>query len=283
MERKIVALLGDTHAGSKLALMPPDITLHDEGPDGQIVELIPEQTASQRYLWELYQGHVRRVMEIAGRDEVVVVHNGDVCQGNRYPVELVSTRVADQIIIGCANLSQWLVHSNVKTMRLTASTGSHAFGEATADILVAEMMQQRYQGASIQAMYHGLMEIGGVTFDVAHHGPYPGSREWLRGNVARLYLVDLMLREIANGNTPPRVVVRSHYHSFVRVEAEVGRYRSVLYVLPSYTLIGDYAHKAARSPDRVTNGLLALEVGEGEILREHRLMETIDIRTREQL
>lgn len=283
MERKIVALLGDTHAGSKLALMPPDVTLHDEAPNGQVVDLTPEQTASQRYLWEMYRRHIDQTMQIAGRDEVVVVHNGDVCQGNKYPVELVSTRVADQVIIACANLSRWLEHSNVKTMRLMASTGSHAFGEATADILVAEMMQQRYAGASVQAMYHGLLEVGGVTFDVAHHGPYPGSREWLRGNVARLYLVDLMLREIANGNTPPRVVVRSHYHSFVRVEAEVGMHRSVLYVLPSYAMVGDYTHQAARSPDRITNGMLALEVGEGEILREHRLMETIDIRTREQL
>ena len=283
MERKIVALLGDTHAGSKLALMPPDMTLHDEAPNGQVVDLTPEQTASQRYLWEMYRRHIDQTMRIAGRDEVVVVHNGDVCQGNKYPVELVSTRVADQVIIACANLSRWLEHSNVKTMRLMASTGSHAFGEATADILVAEMMQQRYAGASVQAMYHGLLEVGGVTFDVAHHGPYPGSREWLRGNVARLYLVDLMMREIAHGNKPPRVVVRSHYHSFVRVEAEVGMHRSVLYVLPSYAMVGDYTHQAARSPDRITNGMLALEVGEGEILREHRLMETIDIRTRERI
>ena len=139
MARKIVALLGDTHAGSKLALMPPDMTLHDEAPNGQVVDLTPEQPASQRYLWEMYRRHIDQTMRIAGRDEVVVVHNGDVCQGNKYPVELVSTRVADQVIIACANLSRWLEHSNVKTMRLMASTGSHAFGEATADILVAEM------------------------------------------------------------------------------------------------------------------------------------------------
>lgn len=283
MDRKIVALLGDTHAGSKLALMPPDVVLHDESPNGKIVEWIPSQTASQCYLWNLYQLHIPETMRIAGRDEVVVIHNGDVCQGNKYPVELVSTRVADQVIIATANLSRWLECRNVKNMRLMASTGSHAFGEATADILVAEMLQQRYPGASVQAMYHGLLDVDGVTFDVSHHGPYPGSREWLRGNVARLYLVDLMMREIAHGNVPPRVVVRSHYHSFVRVEAEVGPHRSVLYVLPSYTMVGDYNHQSAHSPDRITNGMLALEVGDGDILREHRLMKTIDIRTWERL
>ena len=84
MPRKIAVLLSDTHGGSNVALMPPDIVLHDESPDGVLIEYTPEMTASQAYLWELYQNHIAQVLELAGNDEIIVIHNGDVCQGNRH-------------------------------------------------------------------------------------------------------------------------------------------------------------------------------------------------------
>lgn len=282
MPRKIAVLLSDTHGGSNVALMPPDIILHDESPDGVLIEYTPEMTASQAYLWELYQNHIAQVLELAGNDEIIVIHNGDVCQGNKYPVGLVTTRLADQVLIGAGNLSEWLKYPQVKTMRLLASTGNHAFGEASADILVTELLKQRYPQADINVMYHGLLSIGGALIDCSHHGPYPGSRAWLTGNVAQMYLRDLMIREIAAGNQPPQMVVRAHYHTYCRVTAEIGRYTSTLVTLPSYTMLDDYAHQAARSPDRVTNGLVVLEIENGEI-REHKFMNTLDIRIRETL
>ncbi|HQF63786.1 MAG TPA: hypothetical protein PLT26_14905 [Anaerolineaceae bacterium] len=283
MQRKIVVFLSDTHAGSNVALMPPGLTLHDEGPNGELIPYSPEQTASQVYLWDLYQGYIQRVMEIAGRDDVIVLHVGDVCQGNKYPVGLVTTRLADQVLIAASNLSEWLKHSQVKSVRLLASTGSHAFGEASADILVTEMLKQKYPLVDIDMAYHSLLTIAGVTFDCAHHGPYVGSREWLRGNVAQLYLRDLMISSIVHGLVPPSVVVRAHYHSFVEVVTEVGQHRSTLIVLPSFSMLGDYAHQAAKSPYWVTNGMVAMDICDGEIVREHRLMKGIDTRTRGEL
>lgn len=56
MPRKIVVLLSDTHGGSNVGLMPPDIVLHDESPDGVLIEYTPELTASQMYLWGLGDG-----------------------------------------------------------------------------------------------------------------------------------------------------------------------------------------------------------------------------------
>jgi len=54
--------------------MPPDIVLHDESPDGVLIEYTPEMTASQAYLWELYQNHIAQVLELAGNDEIIVIH-----------------------------------------------------------------------------------------------------------------------------------------------------------------------------------------------------------------
>jgi len=70
-----------------------------------------------------------------------------------------------------------------------------------------------FKNKDIKMCQHGLLDIDGVTIDYAHHGPFPGSRSWLKGNIARYYLRDLMMREIMNGNSPPKLVVRAHYHT----------------------------------------------------------------------
>jgi hypothetical protein len=131
--------------------------------------------------------------------------------------------------------------------------------------------------------YHGLMDINGVTVDYAHHGPYPGSREWLKGNVARFYLRDLMLRDIQDGKRPPDLVLRAHYHSPAHEYLEQSNQASELYVVPSYCGLDDHSTQATQSIDRVTFGMLAIETVDGKIVGRHKFYHSIDIRKREAL
>ena len=278
--RHIVAVLSDTHGGFTLGLMNPAVTLYDETKDGELVPYQPEPTASQDYLWELYSGHVSKLREIAGADPVTVIHNGDLTHGNKHPSALVSDRMANQIIIGVSNLAPLMEIPNVKHTLIVAGTEAHNFGQGSSEILATEILRQKYPERDISVLYHGVVEVSGVIIDYSHHGPYPGSREWLRGNVVRLYLKDLMLREIINGRNPPALVLRGHYHQHVEEVVTTGIYSSRLIVTPAYCMLGDYAHQAARSPDSVTNGMIAVEIVDGKIVEIHRLMKTVDIRTR---
>ena len=281
--RVVVALMSDMHCGHQLGLMAPGTELIDD--DGN--PWVPKLTKVQEYLHDLYISHINSVVALADGDEIVVIHNGDATQGNRYPSRWVSERESDQVKIAAQALKPWLELPNVHTMRILAGTSAHNFGRASAEVALAELLQAMYKKTDIKCLYHGLLSIAGVTFDVAHHGAYPGSRVWLMGNGPRFYLRSLMEEELLNGRTPPRIVARGHHHVWrretVRIELDDRTVESDIINTPSYTGLTDYAHQAARSPAWVTNGMAAIECVGGQVVGIHRLTATLDVRTREEL
>jgi hypothetical protein len=285
--RTLAVWLSDTHGGSNFGLMRPGVTLLREGPDGEPDPWQPEPTAVQRYLWACYQQDMERVRSLAGGDRIVVFHNGDLMQGRKYPSELVSTREADQYLIAIDNLRQWLNVPNVEVLRLCHGTGSHGFGEGTGDVLVGEQLRALYPGHNVATVRHGLASVEGVTFDYAHHGTSPGIRNWTTGNMLRHYVRSLMLDEITRGRAPARVVVRSHYHAYVRETVRVacgdGEQVTDGFVTPSYSHLTEYAAQATRSSYLITCGLVAVEVEDGRLVDVHPFTRTVDLRREETL
>src|SRR3989304_10626939 len=121
-KRVTFAVLGDTHGGHKLGLLNPDVKLYDEAPDGALVEYTPQPTAAQVELWQLHIHHLDQLQEIASGGDIVGLHNGDATWGNKYPYQLVSTRMSAQIEIAAANLTPLVEIPNLKVMRLSFST-----------------------------------------------------------------------------------------------------------------------------------------------------------------
>lgn len=282
MRRTVLVILSDTHAGHRLALMNPETLLWEEDQNGELVPYHPEQTESQKYLWNLYLQNIEEVKKLAGKDEILVIHNGDECQGNKYKQQLVSTRDGDQIEIAEMNMMPWYI-KNVKHIRFSASTSAHNFGENTSTLNVIARLQRRYPKVDTQLARHGLLHFNGISIDYAHHGPYPGSRSWLKGNVATYYLKDLMMKEIMRGNRPPDIVARAHYHEGVFVHLEVREYESRLIITPSYSMLGDYGQQATRSISTLEHGLFAFELVDGKIVDKYLFSEKIDIRREETL
>lgn len=280
MHRKIVAVISDTHAGNSLGLCSPETELQDD--QNQIVH--PTLNEPQKYLYDLYSKGIQDCVNLAGKDEIAVIHDGDVTHGNKYVEEVIGTRIADQFFIAVYNLLPWLNLKNVKTMRLIKGTGAHSFGEGTADILVSKMLRDKTK-KDVRSLYHGLTSFFGVTFDCAHHGPPAGKRSWLSGNEARYYLRSLMSDEIQSGNKPPRVVLRGHYHSFVKetlwMDTYLGMVESTICIIPSMCLLGDHNRQATKSSYKMTNGMIAFEIINGKLLDVHFFGQTLDIRSKE--
>lgn len=283
MRRTIVPVFGDLHGGHKLALMSPTVTLYDETPKGEAVPYTPNLTASQRYLWELWTKDILLIRELAAGDEILPILNGEPCWGDKHPAGLVSTRKADQTEIAVANLSVWLDLPEVKHFRIATGTEAHNFGEGSAEFEIAKRLQAEYKDKDVKALNHGLLTINGVTIDYAHHGPTSGSRMWLRGNEARYYLRDIMLREITRRNEPPRVVCRAHFHDPVHETLRVAGHTSDLMITPSFLMLTDFARKVVKSPSYLTNGIAALEIVDGKLIEIHEFYETVDLRTEETL
>jgi len=286
--RTVIAVVSDTHGGHKLGLLHPETVLLEEDAEGNLTPYLPELTATQRYLWDLYLTHIAEVRAFAGADRLILLHNGDVTQGVKYPEHLVSTRLADQITIGVQNLRPWFELAEVTWARLSKGTGSHVLGEGSSEILVAQQLAALFPKSDVQAVYHGLLTAAGVEIDYAHHGPYPGSRVWLKGNVARYDLRSMMWEMLSSGRTPPRVVLRAHYHQWIPPET-VGlefmgdMFYSTLVLTPSYCGMGAHGHQATRSAAGQTHGMVAIEVVDGRLGDIKTFKRSLDLRTKERL
>jgi len=285
--RRIVVLFADTHGGHKLALMPPDVGLDDVDEQGRKVQWTPRQTAVQRWLWDCYQEDMAAVKKLAGRSEVIPIHDGDITWGRKYPEALVSGREADQYAIAVANMKPWLEWRNVKTMRLMHGTESHEFGQGSSTIRVASELQTKYAKKSIEAVRHGMFVVDGVRIDVAHRRPGPGMRIWTSGNQLRYYLRSLMMTDILDGKEPPRVVVGAHFHTYkheiVTVQQGEKEWVGDIIILPSYCGMSSYAHHATQSAHILTCGLIACIIEDGRLMEIKPFKRSVDLRTEERL
>ncbi len=279
MNRFLIAQESDHHGGNKVGLMNPNVVLERINDKKQTENYHPALLECQRELWELREENIRRLIELAGDDAIHYIGDGDLTQGNKHEADLVTTRMAEQVLIAAANMVPIFEIPNIKSFRFAAGTGAHNFGQASSDILVTSMLKAIYKKADIGLCYHGLIHYGDFTVDYAHHGPYTGSREWLKGNVARYYLQSLMFHSIKRGNKPPDLVIRGHYHVPVIETVRLNGFMSNIIVSPSMCMMDDYAHQAAKSPEDVTCGMLVYEVINGKLFDIHQFTKTYDTRT----
>jgi hypothetical protein len=287
MQRAILAVLSDTHGGHRHGLMNPETTLPEENEKGEIVgDYHPQMTPIQKYLWEIYSKGIAKVKQIAGDDPIYLVVNGDITAGNKYPQLLVSDRISDQFLIAFGDFVPWY-QQKPKAVRFIKGTGAHVFNQGTSEIVVSDMCSKAYPEISTKVMDHGLFTIAGVQIDISHHGPVAGSRNWLKGNEARYYLRSAMMEEIVAEHVPPRLYFRSHYHEEIEetliVKANGNRYKSTLVITPSFAFIDSHSRQTVKSPARISHGMFAVEIVDGELLRTIPLTNTIDIRSKEVL
>ena len=283
-KRKIIAVLSDTHGGHKLGLCNPNVKLKSiENAD--IREYSPELSETQKFMWNVLEWGASETIKLAGKDDIVLLHDGDPTHGNAKFLETMTTRMSDQILIAVSNLEPLLKHKNVKVARFAAGTGLHEMGEGSAALLIAENIRSKYPKLNTEVVYHGLLDIDGFLIDYAHHGPFVGSRIWLAGNELRYYLRSLMMSEIMEGKTPPHLILRGHYHvyrkEYLEISANGELYESWAFVLPGFTFKDDYTRRATRSEFKQTIGMMTFEIINGRLYHAHKFTKTIDIRTKE--
>ena len=267
-----------------MGLLNPDTVLVRENDDGDSEEWAPEPITTQVELWKAYLDNVETLKQFAGRDEITVFHGGDATQGDRYNAQIPDITREDQRTIACYNLAPLISLPNVKKMRLVTGTPVHVPDAAEARIahrLASET------GKDVRCKHHLRADIGGVTFDVAHHGPFPGSRDWLRGNVALYYLRDRIYLDRRNGVQPATVYLRGHFHEWVHASLNdcwdgVDSTHHLI-ILPSFSGMTDFARKVTRTAPSLTTGMAAFEIVDGALTQIKAIKQTWDLRSREEL
>lgn len=276
--RTVVVALSDTHAGHKLALMRPGVQLLDNsGPKPSTWK--PALTQMQRtVLWPHYKACIKGVSELANGAPIVLIHTGDLTWGTKYAQGLVSTRIADQLLIAVDNLAQWYALPNLARVILIDGTDSHELGEATAPVMVASELTRRYPKVETASTPHALIECGGRRLDVSHHGPGAGKRVWLSGDELRRYVRNIVLEDLLCGCQPPDVVMRAHIHDYLKETVPVGDREYLGIVSPSFCGMTPFARQVMQSPRRLTVGLVALEIIDGQVAGVHPFVKRVDLR-----
>lgn len=254
---------------------------------GDQYQMTPELTATQKYLWQLREENIAALVDKAKGERIDYLHAGDQTQGNKYATQLVSTALIAQFEIAFANAQPVLDIDNLATARFVHGTASHEFMEGSTGGLLQKMYTLAYPEKNIKHTWHSLLDFDGFTIDLAHHGPFPGSRKWLEGNIARYYLRDKMYDDLLAGKEPPMLFIRGHYHAKVwetlRMTTNGGWHTSHLIVVPSMCGMGVYARQATRSGHRISNGMVIIEHDQGRIIDIDWKVKTLDIRTKEVL
>lgn len=287
--RKVIVHISDPHGGHRLGLLNPETKLYTQSPTG-LKKVETNFNEVNSYLWDLWTSKcVTKAIEYANGDDILILITGDITAGNRHVEEVISPLVSHQIEIARDIFKPWFAYKNVKSVRFAAGTGVHVYGVGSAEMLVSDFLKPYYPKVDIGVVFHGLAEIRdtGVKIDYAHHGPYGGSRNWLRGNVARLYLQSLMQDEVDAGNVPPQIVLRGHYHTPVEESytkrCDGHKYRSQIVVAPSMCILDDYARKQTQSTFRITNGIYCFEIVDGLVGSPYEISSVMDLRTVEVL
>lgn len=285
LKRTLLAFISDAHAGFKLGLMRPGITLTEFDHEGKPYPYMPEPTKWSEYLWhDIHIPNLKKLKELAKGDPIIFGYVGDPTHGNKYPEELYRTAVHNQIEIATDNFKPIFDLPNLIKFILITSTDAHVFGESSADHLIFNNLRNMNKDTEIGIAHHGLLELTkDFESDISHHGPGGGIRKWLEGNVARFYLRSAMFTEIMARGKVSKLYVRAHYHVDVdvseRVVVEDKEYFSRLILLPSMCGPTSFSRKSTKSTPRVMNGMIVFEIVNDEILKKHRLVKTTDIRT----
>lgn len=277
---------GDTHGGHRFGLLNPETKLEQEDEYGNPIKYSPELYGVQEFLWNnIYVPGISEVNKLAKRDDIVVIHLGDLTQGKVHSKHWVTTRMSDQFYIAEATLLPWFEFKNLKGMRLTKGTNAHNFDEASSDLTIEGFLTRRFpKFKNIKTVFHGKENIGKCLVDYSHHGSNVGTRNWTKGNVARSYLRSIMMDEIDLGNEPPHLVLRGHYHDLVEETVVLWkgkkRYKSHIIIHPSLCWLDTFARKVTKSQFTIWNGIFAHEIIDDKLYDSHFFGKLTDLRTK---
>ena len=259
----LVAVVSDVHAGSTVAVCPPEISLDDGG--GYVA------SKAQQWLWQNWLAFWATAGETADRlnADLYVVFNGDVTEGDHH-----GTR---QILSGNPNAQAAVVDACMRPVLALAparlafirGTEAHVGKSAAYEERIARGLEKDGRpviadpDTGTASWWHLRMDIHGHRLSFAHHGRM-GQRPWTRGNVVLNLAAEIFYEHAARAETPPALAIRSHLHRYF----DTGSAHPVRVIqTPAWQLSTAFIHRIA--PDSLADiggVLITVEPGRSPIV-----------------
>lgn len=234
MDGAIVAVVGDLHCNSTVALGRPIFLLDEEGQY--------RASPQQRWIWRHWLDYWQQVAAAKERTgyPVVAVLNGELADDNYHATtQLVTRNNADQIrhavsvLEPCLDVADHIV--------VTRGTEAHSKQNATMDELIAEDIGAVRDNHGHAAMWSFRASLKGVDILVTHHPQGGGGgRSWTGDNAANLLAADIMLSHHDAGEKPPDLVFTGHIH---KKQDSHDAHKTRVVMVPSWQLCTSYGYR----------------------------------------
>ena len=202
----IIAIVSDLHTNSTVGLCPPELALDDGGTY--------HASPGQRWLWDCWINFWDTVGDAARLNaaDVTVIFTGDLLEGDakHRSTQLITRNVATIMRLGAETIQPGVVLS--KRCFFLRGTPAHSGKSAQyEEALAADTIGAVPPHAGAFSWWYWVGEIGGVVFDIMHHGPM-GRLPWSKTNSMNTLAVRIML-EYA-GMRVPDLAFRGHNHAW---------------------------------------------------------------------
>lgn len=255
-EIRTVVVLSDLHAGSTVALMPPEFTKADE----QTVK----QNPLQAWYWQCWKRTLDWIDETVGDDPAALILNGDLIEGDHHrTTEIISRDIGDHIEMARIILTPLTMRFS-KTF-ITRGTECHT---GNVEATLGKLLGSELNPENDRRVFDRLtLDICGVRL-VARHHVATTSRPWLESNGLGMELASEQLNAVRNGEPMPRVLCVAHRH----VAGHVATNEGLCLATPAWQGLTRHAHKVVPAA-RCKTGAYLLDwrrTPNGQIPQIHR-------------
>ena len=253
---KDIIVIGDTHCGSKAALIDPDF----KDKDGMGFSPSPRQMM----LWNWWNEFWRFAIQKTGGRPYIVVHNGDMIDGAHHGcVQLVTNNVQTQRRMFTELMTPRLQDKNCKNLFCIAGTAAHA-GQSNADEETCAKILNAIPDATGTYCRQDLwIEMGKDLIQFAHHIGTTSSAAYKSSPLMRT-MAGMFSSAGEWGFRPPTVMIRSHAHDFT----EVKRANCRATICPAWQLKSDWMWGKDTTSLPIIGGLIIRQGNEGLHVRE---------------
>lgn len=248
----VVAVVSDLHAGSTVALCPPEIALDD---GGKYVA-----SKAQVWLWDRWLDFWRQVEETRAREKATlhVVLNGDLTDGDHHgTTQILSGNPTAQAAVVNAQLQEML-RLSPDSIHVVRGTEAHVGKSAAFEERIALGLFKdgrpvvKDEATGTASHWQAKLDIQGVRLDFAHHGRV-GTRPWTKPNVTMNMAAEIFFEHARHGLPHPHLAVRSHMHQFV----DTGSCQPVRVIqTPAWQLATAFIHRIAPGAIADVGGLI---------------------------
>lgn len=257
----LVALVGDLHCNSTVALCPPSINLDDGGTY--------RYSKQQRWIWARWLAFWQTVAERREGRRLVVILNGELADDNRHATtQLVSRNPADYTRLSLACLEPVMKLLQVDDrLYVLRGTEAHSGASGSIDEMIARDLGAVGPDDNTASHFNLRINVDGVRLDVAHHPPGGGGRlPWTRGNFANRLAGMAVFDAAERGDKAPHLYVRGHVH---RPEDSYDRFATRALVLPSWQLQTAYGHRIGGAPLPIGGAIVTCDNGRHDVEKHY--------------